>query len=85
MWRMLQTSSAKAKWTFGNIPHNINILDLTFWLRQPTVIVIVDYYTLWPEVYQLKKTDSNAVIQAIRRCLSRHGIPQESVTDNGSQ
>ena len=29
MWRMFQTSSAKVKWTFGNIPHNINIVDLT--------------------------------------------------------
>ena len=46
---------------------------------------MVDYYSLWPEVYQLKRPDSDNVIHATKEAFSRHGIAEELVSDNGPQ
>ena len=48
-------------------------------------IIIVDYYSLWPEVYLLKTANSANVIEACKDSFSRHGIPTQLFSDNGSQ
>ena len=58
--------------------------DLFHWAGKMYVI-IVDYFSLWPEVYLLRKPDSTNVIHAIKEAFSQHGIPQELVSDNGPQ
>ena len=50
-----------------------------------TYIVIVDYYSLWPEVYQLKKTTAGDVIDAFKQSIARFGIPDRIYSDNGPQ
>ena len=42
-------------------------------------LLIVDYFSRYPEVIQLTSTTSAAVI----RTLSRHGIPETVRSDNG--
>ena len=42
-------------------------------------IIIVDYYSLWPEVYLLKKAQSANVIEACKDSFSRHGVPKQLV------
>ena len=48
-------------------------------------IVIVDYYSLWIEVYLLKRTKAEDVIDAFKQSLSRFGIPDSIYSDNGPQ
>ena len=48
-------------------------------------IVIVDYYSLWPEVYRLNKTRAIDVIDACKQSMSRFGIPDRIYSDNGPQ
>ena len=48
-------------------------------------LIITDYYSLWPEVYQLRRATSKNTITTMKDVFSRHGIPSELVTDNGSQ
>ena len=43
------------------------------------------YFSSWPEVYQLKEATSKQVIAVMKDTFSRHGIPSELVSDNGSQ
>ena len=38
-------------------------------------IAIVDYYSLWPEVYQLNETKARDIISAFKQTISRFGIP----------
>ena len=47
--------------------------------------IITDYYSLWPEVYQLKEASSRRVITIMKDVFARHGIPSELISDNGSQ
>ena len=45
-------------------------------------LIIADYYSLWSEVYFLP---SDTVIDVLKQTFSRKGIPEELVSDNGSQ
>ena len=56
-----------------------------FELAGKPYIVITDYYSLYPEVYELKEAKSRQVIAVMKDTFSRHGIPTEVVSDNGSQ
>ena len=48
-------------------------------------IVVMDYYSLWPEVYHLYRITSAVVIAVMKDIFIRHGIPEELVSDNGTQ
>ena len=56
-----------------------------FDLHGDVFVIITDYYSLWPEVYKLKAATSDQVIEVMKDAFSRHGIPTELVSDNGSQ
>ncbi len=48
-------------------------------------IVVVDYYSRYPEVVKLPTTTSRQIIEVLNRIFSRHGIPETLVNDNGPQ
>ena len=56
-----------------------------FQLGNQHYVVITDYYSSYPELFQLNKTGSAQVIEVLKDTFSRHGIPSELVSDNGSQ
>jgi len=56
-----------------------------FQLGTDFYLMIADYYSLWPEVYQLPTTTSDTLIDAMKQTFAWHGIPEEFVSDNGSQ
>lgn len=47
--------------------------------------LIVDYYSLWPEVYVLSRATSAEVIAVTKDAFARHGIPKMVISDNGPQ
>ena len=44
----------------------------------------MDYYSRFIEIAQLDRTTAEAVIQHCKNIFSRHSVPEEVVTDNGS-
>ena len=48
-------------------------------------LIIVEYYSRFIKIVKLDKTAAEAVIQHCKNIFSRHGIPEEVVTNNGSQ
>ena len=54
-------------------------------LNRYYALVLIDSYSKWPEVFMTSMPTASFVIQALRKCFSREGIPQVLVTDNGSQ
>ncbi|OXA53834.1 Transposon Tf2-6 polyprotein [Folsomia candida] len=48
-------------------------------------IIITDYYSRYPEVYQLLNQTATCVINCCKAVFSRHGVPEEVMSDNGPQ
>lgn len=46
-------------------------------------LVVVDYYSRFPEVVSFTSTTSLAVINTVKSCFAQHGIPDVVRTDNG--
>ena len=50
-----------------------------------TYLVTTDYFSDFFELDHLRSTTSTSVIKKLKAHFSRHGIPEQLVTDNGSQ
>ena len=59
-------------------------MDL-FVLNGVNYVVIVDYFSRYPEVIKLRSTTSSTLIDAVIAVVSRHGIPESVRSDNGPQ
>jgi len=49
------------------------------------ILVVVDYATRYPEAVPLKNIDSETVAEALFEMWTRLGVPQEVLSDNGTQ
>ena len=45
-------------------------------------LIVVDYFSKYPEVIKLNRKNATAVITALKTVFARHGIPDEFVSDN---
>ena len=48
-------------------------------------LIVTDYYSYWPEVFELNPANASGVIKTTKEAFSRHGIPETVISDNGSQ
>ena len=46
-------------------------------------LLVVDYYSCYPEVVEVSNASSVKVIQALKAVFARHGVPRILVSDNG--
>ena len=56
-----------------------------FELNSKHYLLIVDYFSRYPEIIQMSSTTSLSTIAALKSIFSRHGIPEEVRSDNGPQ
>ena len=54
-------------------------------LEGVTYLIVVDYFSRFPEAIKLTSVTSQSVITALKSVFSRYGIPEIVVTDNGPQ
>ena len=54
-------------------------------LNGRTLLIASDYYSSYIEISRLTTVTSKAVIKALKEIFARLGIPDEVVSDNGSQ
>ena len=50
-----------------------------------TYLLVVDYFSRYPEITKLTNTTSKGVIAALQSIFARHGIPEVLRSDNGPQ
>ena len=48
-------------------------------------VIVADYYSKYPWIFQLAAISSKDVISALKFCFSEYGIPEEVISDNGPQ
>ena len=56
-----------------------------FQLNGSTYLLVVDYFSRYPEVIKLNTTTSKTVISSLKSIFSHHGIPSILMSDNGPQ
>ncbi|UYV68869.1 K02A2.6-like, partial [Cordylochernes scorpioides] len=48
-------------------------------------LVVIDYYSRFPEVVQLDRLTASVVVRSCKSIFARHGVPETVVSDNGTQ
>ena len=56
-----------------------------FQLKGATYLVVVDYFSRFPEVQKLQITTSEGIIRTLKDIFARHGIPKTVVSDNSTR
>ena len=56
-----------------------------FELDKTSYLIVVDYFSRFPEVIRLTSTTSKSVITALKSIFSRYGVPATLLSDNGPQ
>ena len=56
-----------------------------FELNKAQYLIVVDYFSRYPEVVKLNSTTSISIINILKSIFARHGIPSKLITDNGPQ
>ena len=56
-----------------------------FELNNNPYLIVVDYFSRYPEVVKLTSTTSVNIINILKSIFARHGIPSTLITDNGPQ
>jgi len=85
----VQAALAKAPlhpWAFPDRPWQRLHLDFCGPMFNRTFLVVVDAHSKWPEVFSFASTPTaSQLILALRTIFGRFGLPEEIVSDNGSQ
>ena len=68
-----------------NSPWQKVATDHFFELKGVTYLLVVDYFSRFPELAKLTTTTSASVIAALKNMLLQHGIPEVLISDNGPQ
>ena len=58
-------------------------VDLLEIPKRGHLLVVVDYYSKWPEIAFLTKTDAGNVIKCMESMFRTHGLPETLRSDNG--
>ncbi|UYV78284.1 hypothetical protein LAZ67_16000816 [Cordylochernes scorpioides] len=48
-------------------------------------LVVIDYYSRFPEMVQLDRLTASVVVRSCKSIFARHGVPETVVSDNGTQ
>ena len=64
-------------------PLEWNCCRLTRDSKKGHLLVVVDYYSKWPEIAFLTKTDAGNVIKCMKSMFPTHGLPETLRSDNG--
>ncbi|XP_024890884.1 uncharacterized protein K02A2.6-like [Temnothorax curvispinosus] len=67
-----------------NLPWNKIGCDI-FELKGKKYLLLIDYFSKYPEVAELESMTSNTIIKKMKSIFARHGIPRTVISDGGTQ
>ena len=72
-------------WVWPERPWQRVHIDFAGPLKGKMYFVLVDAHSKWPEVVEMQTTTAEKTIQVLRRMFAAYGLPEQVVSDNGSQ
>lgn len=73
------------KWPNSSKPMERIHLDFLGPIKTKNFLILTDAFSRWVEVFEMGKMDSFNTIEKLRETFARFGLPDQIVTDNGSQ
>ena len=70
--------------SLSNYPYQIIGTDL-FQHKSTNYLLVVNYFSRYPEIAKVTDTSSKSVIAALRLMFARHDIPEVFLSDNSPQ
>ena len=83
--RNMPPESPNHPWEYPDKPWKRIHVDFAGPFLGSMFLIIVDSYSKWPIVAQMKKTTASNTIEIMRTVFSEYGIPSRIVSDNGPQ
>ena len=78
-WRRIQLECHYTHWSFRGNPGNAYILIVQ---AHSEIMILIDAYNKWPEIYAMSVTTAQATIQQLCKIFAVHGLPELLITDN---
>ena len=72
-------------WSWPAAPCERIHVDFAALIIGKMLLVIVDSYSKWPEIYVMNNTSASKTITVLREVFACCGIPRQLVSDNGPQ
>ncbi|KAL5517106.1 hypothetical protein EMCRGX_G002578 [Ephydatia muelleri] len=72
-------------WVWPSKPWERIHVDFAGPFQRKTFFIVVDAHSKWPEVIPMSTTTSLATVVELTRLFASYGIPQQLMSDNGSQ
>ena len=72
-------------WVWPDTPWKQIHVDFAGPFLGHTFFVVMDAHSKWPEVVIMSSTTSQKTIEVLHSMFTRHGLPEQLVSDNGPQ
>ena len=72
-------------WIWPDRPWQRVHVDFAGPFKGSMFLLLVDSHSKWPEIYPMSSTTVFKTIEVLRHIFSSYGIPEQLVSDNGSQ
>lgn len=83
--RKMPTSAQLHPWEWPSKPWQRLHIDFAGPFLNKMFLIVVDAHSKWPEVIPMATATTLTTIEALRPIFARFGVPQQIVSDNGSQ
>ena len=72
-------------WPIPQSPWQRIHLDFAGPFHGQTYLLVVDAYSKWPEIFIMEHPTASCTVRKLRQLFSRFGVPEQVVSDNGTQ
>ena len=81
----MPTKAPLHPWEWATTPWQRIHIDYAGPFQNSMFLVVVDAHSKWPEVVPVSSTTSSSTIDVLRDLFARFGIPEQIVSNNGTQ
>ncbi|PFX22695.1 Retrovirus-related Pol polyprotein [Stylophora pistillata] len=73
------------RWEYPSLPWQRLHIDFAGPVEGKMLMVVIDAHSKWPEIFVMEITTAEETVSTLRSLFARIGLPDQMVSDNGSQ